>query len=67
MNILLNSKPQEIADHLTLSLALQALQINSLNGVAIAVNNIVIPKKDWESYILEHNDALVIIKASQGG
>jgi sulfur carrier protein len=67
MNILLNSKPQEIADHLTLSLALQDLQINSLNGVAIAVNNIVIPKKDWESYALKPDDALVIIRASQGG
>lgn len=67
MNILLNSKPQEIADHLTLSLALQALQIKALNGVAIAVNNIVIPKNDWESHLLKPNDALVIIKASQGG
>lgn len=67
MNILLNSKPQEIADDLTLTLALHAFQINSLNGVAIAVNNIVIPKKDWESYILKPDDALVVIKASQGG
>ena len=67
MNILLNSKPQEIADDLTLTLALQSLQINSLNGTAIAVNNIVIPKKDWDSCTLKPNDALVVIKASQGG
>ncbi len=67
MNILLNSKPQEIADHLTLSLALQALQIKAVNGIAIAVNNTVISKNDWDSYTLKPNDALIIIKASQGG
>ncbi|MDE3235790.1 MAG: sulfur carrier protein ThiS [Bacteroidota bacterium] len=67
MTIVLNNKPQEIADNLTLSHALQTLEIHSLNGVAVAVNNIVIHKKDWDSHQLQPNDVLVLIRASQGG
>ena len=67
MNIVINNKTKVIADNLTLSQALQVLQINSLNGIAIAVNNIIINKKDWEDHQLQPNDTLVLIRASQGG
>jgi len=67
MNVLVNNKPQEVADHVTLSQALQSLQVHALNGVAIAVNNTVVHKKDWDSYRLQPNDRVVLVKASQGG
>ena len=37
------------------------------NGVAIAVNNTVIPKKEWTNYLLKDQDNVLIIKATQGG
>ena len=67
MVIVLNNKQQDIADNCTLAQALQHLQLTSLNGVAIAVNNSIINKKDWETHTLQHNDVLVLIRASQGG
>ena len=67
MTIMLNNKPQEIADHLSLAKALHTLEIHSLNGVAVAVNNTVIPKKEWDTHQLQPNDILVLIRASQGG
>jgi sulfur carrier protein len=67
MNIVINNKTKVIADNLTLSQALQVLQISSLNGIAIAVNNVIINKKDWEDHQLQPNDTLVLIRASQGG
>lgn len=36
-------------------------------GIAVAVNNTVIPKSDWNSYHLNPNDQVLIISATQGG
>lgn len=36
-------------------------------GIAVAVNENVIPKKDWDTYILNENDSVLVIKATQGG
>ena len=38
-----------------------------LSGIALAVNNRMIPRAQWESYILNENDDLIIIKAVCGG
>jgi sulfur carrier protein len=37
------------------------------NGVAVAINNTVIPKKNWHTTLLNQNDNILIIKATQGG
>lgn len=36
-------------------------------GLAIAINQQVIPKTQWESHQLQPNDKIIIIKATQGG
>ena len=36
-------------------------------GIAIAVNNKMIPRTEWEQFSLQENDQLVIIKAACGG
>jgi len=40
---------------------------NKQNGIAIAVNNTVIPKTDWETTLLNEIDEILIIIATQGG
>lgn len=37
------------------------------NGIALAVNNQVIPKAQWADYICQPADQVLIIKATQGG
>lgn len=37
------------------------------NGIALAVNETVIPKNEWEKFQLQDNDKVLIIKATQGG
>ena len=37
------------------------------SGIAIAVNNEVISKNDWREYMLQENDKILIITATQGG
>lgn len=40
---------------------------NKQNGIACAVNNLVIPKTDWQSTTLSESDDILIITATQGG
>lgn len=37
------------------------------NGIALAINNTVIPKSDWNSHLIKETDDILIISATQGG
>lgn len=66
IEIAINSQNKNIAKHT--SIADLLVQLNqSENGIAIAINNNVIPKTDWQNFQLHSNDQLLIIKATQGG
>ena len=67
MNVLVNSKSYKVADNITLNLLLEEIKISNTKGTAIAVNNSVVPKVQWEKYIIKNNDNILIIKATQGG
>jgi sulfur carrier protein len=43
------------------------LKINIEKGVAIALNNEVVPKSNWNNCTIKNNDKLLLIKAAQGG
>ena len=36
-------------------------------GIAIAVNNHMVPRTEWDSYVLHEGDSILIIKAVCGG
>ena len=36
-------------------------------GIAVAVNNRMVPRTEWEHFVLNENDELIIIKAVCGG
>ncbi|MBB1150599.1 MULTISPECIES: sulfur carrier protein ThiS [unclassified Myroides] len=36
-------------------------------GIAVAVNDCVIPKSDWFTHLLSETDDILIITATQGG
>ncbi|SNR68387.1 sulfur carrier protein ThiS [Flavobacterium sp. ov086] len=48
--------------------ALLDLEIpNKQNGIAVAVNNTVIPKPNWNQHFVQETDEILIISATQGG
>lgn len=51
----------------TLADVLPLLDISRLGGIAIAVNDNVIPKGEWQQYKLQANDKVFVIRATQGG
>ena len=66
MKVFVNDKEQEVNGENSLE-HLITKTIQDTNGIAIAVNSVVVPKKDWNMYRLNNNDKILIIKATQGG
>ena len=54
-------------DSLTVQALLDLEIPEKQNGIALAINNTVIPKSDWNSHFLNPTDDILIISATQGG
>lgn len=69
MKIKLNDKELEISHSITLEeLLLKEINLSpDKKGVAVAVNDNIIPKNDWKNYPIKENDEILIIIAAQGG
>ncbi|MCD0468426.1 sulfur carrier protein ThiS [Flavobacterium sp. JAS] len=68
MELKINQKSKKF-NAVTLSVqALLDLEIpNKQNGIAVAVNNTVIPKPNWNQHFVQETDEILIISATQGG
>ena len=64
MKVQVNNKEVEITPDSTLTQLTAQLEL-PVQGIAIAVNNKMIPRTEWEGFILHENDNLVIIKANR--
>ena len=67
MIISVNNTQLELDTPYNISVVLQNLQFHQTKGLAVAVNNQVVPKSAWELYQLQENDKVTIIRATQGG
>lgn len=43
------------------------LKMDVAKGIAVAVNNKVVPRSEWDDHTINKNDKLLLIKATQGG
>lgn len=66
MNIHVNHESKSIAETSNLNMLLSQLNI-SRQGIAVAINNQIITKTQWEQTLLSENDNVTIITATQGG
>jgi len=67
MEVLVNNKLYAVQPETTVAALLQFIQLPSAKGIAIAINNQVIPKTHWEQQLLQSQDRVMIIRATQGG
>ena len=65
MKIRINNKETDVQAESLLDLA-KELSLHE-RGVAVAVNNRMIPRTDWQQTTLKDDDNIVIIKAVCGG
>ncbi|WP_291097047.1 MULTISPECIES: sulfur carrier protein ThiS [unclassified Flavobacterium] len=68
MELKINNQTKQFAPESLTVQALLDLEIpNKQNGIAVAINNTVIPKPNWNTHLLNENDEILIISATQGG
>ncbi len=68
MELTINHQIRFFAPTLTSLEGLLLLELSGkTQGVAVAINNKVIPKKDWATTPLKPHDQIILITASQGG
>ncbi|GAB3537458.1 hypothetical protein GCM10027443_30520 [Pontibacter brevis] len=67
MTIFLNNQTKELPESSSVSALLQLLALEHVRGIAVAINDQVVPRSNWASYQLQENDRLTLIRATQGG
>ncbi len=68
MTIILNGKPTELPRALTLAeLLIQNGITPEQKGIAVAYNDEVVMKSQWNKLIVQEGDRLEIVRATQGG
>jgi sulfur carrier protein len=65
--IYINDKAYSFEKSQPLSDLFCTLKMETGKGVAIALNNKVIPRVEWNTCIINDTDKLILIKATQGG
>lgn len=67
MTIEFNGEVIAINEGNSLNDLLKVKQLDTKTGIAVAVNEHVIPKQEWQSVKLNLNDSIIVITATQGG
>ena len=67
MEINLNNQSYQIEVKTSIQIALNNWIGEKQKGIAVAVNETIVPKAQWNRYELQHNDKVLVIKATQGG
>lgn len=67
MEVIINHNKTELKETSSLFALLQLQNLSEKKGIAVAVNNKVIPRSKWNLHILNQNDSITIIRATQGG
>jgi len=65
--LLVNNKPYTFPPQSTLESILAELGWSQNQGMALALNQTVIQRKDWPTIQPREGDSLIVIKAVQGG
>lgn len=67
MNLTVNDEPRNFADDLNLAQIVCELGMAERKGIAVAVNQSVVPSSLWADRELKDGDQIILIEATQGG
>ena len=68
MRINVNGTPREVTDDVTVEELIEALKLPpDGKGIAVAVNDTVVPRSRWGVVRIGENDSVEVIHAVQGG
>ncbi|SUW65853.1 Thiamine biosynthesis protein ThiS [Buttiauxella agrestis] len=66
MQIHFNDELMQCPDNLTLAMLLEQLSLLK-PGVALAINQRIVPREQWENHLLNDGDQIVLFQAIAGG
>lgn len=66
MQIFINDIPSECPENITITQLLAQQEIQPLN-IAVAIDDAVVSKANWDTTVLQDGSRIIIIKAVQGG
>ena len=67
MNLIVNDEKRAFADGLSLAQVVGELGMAERKGIAVAVNEAVVPSVSWADRELVEGDQILLIQATQGG
>lgn len=68
MKITLNGTQKSIQENLTVKQFLEQTDgIENRQGIAVAINDEVVPRSEWEQRKISDGDSIEVIQAVQGG
>lgn len=67
MTVSVNDQPRALADGARLADLLRELGLAERKGVAIAINDEVVPRSTWPTRALADGECILVIQATQGG
>jgi sulfur carrier protein len=67
VEVTINQQTCQLSDEGGLAEVLSLLRIEQADGIAIAVNEAVIPRGEWGGFVLRERDRVFVIRATQGG
>jgi sulfur carrier protein len=67
MNITVNDEPRALPAAATLETLIAELGRAGRGGLAVAVNDSVVPRARWGEQTLAEGDRVLVIRATQGG
>ncbi|MDA8371877.1 MAG: sulfur carrier protein ThiS [Nocardiopsaceae bacterium] len=66
MNVIINGERRDVAPRTTVADIVRSLT-DAAGGIAVAVNDHVVPKADWAETLITENDRVDVLTAVQGG
>lgn len=67
MRITINNQIYQFDENTTLENAIYSLQMEETKGIALALNEEIIPRSQWKETVLNNEDKIIVIGAVAGG
>ena len=67
MQISINNQSYTFDEHVSLEHVVESLSLEDTTGIALALNEEIIPRSQWSETILTNEDKIIIISAVAGG
>ena len=67
MKIFINNDSREVPEKSSITSVLNHLEIPADNGIAVALNQQVIPRTKWNETPVAEQDKILLVKITQGG